>query len=377
MKIVFMGAGACGFIGAAHCASLGHDVTLYELPEFAESFRDVRAAGGIVVNATPGNGLPNGFVPITKFTTDAAEALEEAEIVFVTVPSFGEKRVAELCAGHLREEQYVYLSSGYIYGSVEFTNTLRACGHNTPVHVAEMNNTIYAGAKLDAVSVRAGGYKHGLGVAAFPGCETDAMVKKLRALYPEIVPFENVVVTGISNPNAALHPVAVLFNAPYVEKGEEVLLYHDKDHLAAISNAVCGVYESMDAERLALRDLDIFPSLKPWREIFLDWYAYNGARGDTLLEVMKSNPGLSRAKLPSSFDHRYVTEDVTAGLIPLIELLERFGIACPTNRSVVHLSSELSGIDLESRGRTLHSLGLGDLPNDQLLHYLHTGTKGC
>ncbi len=38
MKIVFMGAGACGFIGAAHCASLGHDVTLYELPEFAESF---------------------------------------------------------------------------------------------------------------------------------------------------------------------------------------------------------------------------------------------------------------------------------------------------------------------------------------------------
>ena len=376
MKITFMGAGACGFIGAAHCASLGHDVTLYELPEFAPSLEGVRAAGGIVVDATPGNGLPDGFVGLTRFTSDAAEALAEAEIVFVTVPSFGERRVAELCAGHLKEGQYVYLTSGYIYGSLEFRNTLMACGHNAPVYVAEMNNSIYAGAKLDAVSVRAGGYKHGLGVAAFPGRETGAMVQKLRALYPEIVPFENVVVTGISNPNAALHPIAVLFNAPYVERGAEVLLYHDKRYLAAMSGAVCCVYEAMDAERLKLRDFRGFSSLKPWREIFRDWYAYNGATGETLLEIMKSNPGLSRARLPANFDHRYLTEDVTAGLLPLIELLERFGVDCPTNRSVAHLSSALSGIDLAAHGRTLHSLGLGSLPAEELLNYLHSGVFG-
>lgn len=373
MKITFMGAGACGLIGAAHCASLGHDITLYELPEFAESLDAVRAAGGIEVEATPGNGLPNGFVRVTKFTTDAAEALREADIVLVTVPSFGESRVAQVCAGHLKPDQLVYLMSGYMYGSLEFVGTLRENGHAAPVHVAEMNNTIYAGAKLSAGSVRAGGYKHNLGVAAFPGRETETVVKVLRKLYPEVVPFESIAVTGISNPNAALHPIAVLFNAPCVERGEEVLLYHGGKYPAAMSDAVCGVYEAMDSERLSLRKTGVFSSLTPWREIFLDWYAYNGARGETLLEIMKSNPGLSRAKLPPSFDHRYVTEDVTAGLIPLIELLERFGIDCPINRSVVHLSAALSGIDLQSRGRTLHSLGLGGMANEVLLEYLYTG----
>lgn len=373
MKITLMGAGACGFIGAAHCASMGHDVTLYELPEFAESLEAVREAGGIEVDATSGSGLPNGFVRLTRLTTDVSEALRGAEVVLVTVPSFGESRVARLCAGHLKGEQCVYLMSGYIYGSLEFIREMRENGHAGPIHIAEMNNTIYAGAKLSAGSVRAGGYKHNLGVAAFPGSETPAMVEKLRGIYPQVVPFANVVETGISNPNAALHPIAVLFNAPCVERGEEVLLYHDKKYPAAMSDAVCGVYETMDAERLSLRSLGAFASLKPWREIFRDWYAYNGARGRTLLEIMKSNPGLSRAKLPPSFDHRYVTEDVTAGLIPLIELLDRFGIPCPTNRAVVHLSSVLSGIDLQARGRTLGNLGLGHIANEKLLDYLHTG----
>lgn len=373
MKITFMGAGACGFIGAAHCSSLGHEVTLYELPEFSESIEDIDKSGGIYVDATPGNGLPNGFVSVTSLTTDAREALRDAEIVFVTVPSFAESRVAELCAGLLGEDQCVYLTSGYIYGSIEFTETLRACGHDRRIRVAEMNNSIYAGGKLDSVSVRAGGYKHNLGVAAFPGRETAGMVRKLMEVYPEVVAFDSVLHTGMSNPNAALHPAAVIFNAAYVERGAEVLLYHDKKYLSAMSGSIAGVYESMDAERLAMRGFEGFGSLKPWREIFKEWYSYNGASGDTLLEIMRSNPGLSRAKLPPSFDHRYLTEDVTAGLIPLIELLERFEIPCPTNRSVVHLSSILSGIDLESRGRTLRSLGLGDLPNEKLLGYFHTG----
>ncbi len=373
MKITFLGAGACGLIGAAHCTSLGHDVTLYELPEFWGPAAQVKANGGVHVDSTPGNGIPNGFVPLPKITDDPEEALRGAEMVFVAVPSFGEARVAEVCAKKLKTDQYVYLTSGYMYGSVEFKKTLLSLGHSAVVRVAEMNNTIYAGGRLDAVSVRAGGYKHGVGVASFPGSDTRVMVRCLQKLYPEVVAFGNVIETGISNPNVALHPAVVLFNAGYVGCGEDVLLYHDQKYLAAMSRPVADIYESMDEERLCLRACPSFESLKPWREIFRDWYGYFGAKGETLLDIMSSNPALKRAKLPPSFDHRYITEDVTAGLLPLIELLDRYGIACPTNRSVVHLSAVLSGIDLSAKGRTLRSLGLEHLSNEALFAYLQHG----
>lgn len=373
MKITFMGAGACGLIGAAHCVALGHHVTLYELPEFFDMAIQVKDYGGIDIDASHGNGLPQGFVPLQRVTCDAEEALRETDIVFITVPSFGERRIAEVCAHKLTENQYVYLTSGYMYGSIEFKKTLIRMGHDKPVHIAEMNSTIYAGGRLDAISVRAGGYKHNIGVASFPGSETQNMVDKLRCIYPEVIPFTNVVETGISNPNAALHPTVVIFNASYVGCKEEVLLYHDKRFLAAMSKPIANIYESMDAERLILREYDAFKTLKPWRDIFKDWYSYFGAKGDTLLEIMSSNPALLRAKLPESFNHRYIKEDITAGLLPLIELLERYGVNCPTNKAVVHLSSVLSGLDLSEQGRTLKNLGLSDLSNEDLLNYLHHG----
>ena len=374
MRITFLGAGACGLIGAAHCTSLGHDVRLYELPEFRPLAEKVREAGGVRVDATPGNGLPNGFVPL-RVTFDLAEALHGAEMVFVTVPSFGEARVAELCAGVLSPGQPVYLTSGYMYGSLEFALTLKRCGHRGPIHVAEMNNTIYAGGRLEPAAVRAGGYKHGVSVASFPGRETSEMVGRLRQLYPEVVAGASILETGISNPSAALHPVVVLFNASYVGIGEEVLLYHDKKYKAAMSEPVARVYEAMDAERMRLHGTAGIESLKPWREIFRGWYDYLGSKGETLCEIMSSNRGLQRAKLPPSFDYRYITEDVTAGLLPLIELLERRGLDADVNRSVVRLACVMSGIDLEAKARTLKNLGLGALSGDALAAYLAEGSE--
>lgn len=373
MNITFMGAGACGLIGAAHCVSLGHEVTLYELPEFFELAKQIKDNGGVNVDASPGNGLPNGFVPLGHVTCDAGEALRNAEIVFVAVPSFGESRIAEVCANKLSGEQYLFLTSGYMYGSIDFRRTLQSMGHSMPVHIAEMNNTIYAGGRLGPTSVRAGGYKHNVGIAAFPAIETPVMINMLKKIYPEVVAFDSIIETGISNPNAALHPSAVVFNASYVGCGEEVLLYHDKKYLSAMSEPIVSIYEAMDAERLKLRELGIFKKIKPWRDIFKEWYGYFGARGENLLEIMRSNPALLRAKLPPSFNHRYITEDITAGLLPLIELLERYGIDCPTNKAVVHIASVLSGIDLHAEGRTLASLGLSGMSNETLMEYLHTG----
>ncbi len=88
---------------------------------------------------------------------------------------------------------------------------------------------------------------------------------------------------------------------------------------------------------------------------------------------MRSNPGLAKALLPKTFNHRYLTEDVCAGLIPLIELLDRSGLPSDVCRAVLHLSSSLSGIDLEKSARTLKTLGLAHLSDDGLKEYIYEG----
>lgn len=63
-------------------------------------------------------------------------------------------------------------------------------------------------------------------------------------------------------------------------------------------------------------------------------YDYHGVKGEALTEIVGSHPGLSLGKLPKTFDHRYLAEDVPFGLLPLIEILERYEIPCPVNKAV-------------------------------------------
>jgi len=87
MKIAVVGAGACGFMTAAHTALNGHDVALYEFPEFSESITEIQKLGGVNLEVCEGNGLPSGFAKINTITSDIAVALEGAEIIIVAVPA--------------------------------------------------------------------------------------------------------------------------------------------------------------------------------------------------------------------------------------------------------------------------------------------------
>lgn len=373
MKIAVVGAGACGFMTAAHGTLNGHNVALYEFPEFSESITEIQKLGGVNLEVCEGNGLPSGFAKINTITSDIAVALEGAEIIIVAVPAYAEARAARVCAPYLKKGQSVYLSSGYMYGSLEFAQILKENGNHESIEIAEMNNTIYAGFKTSPSTVWAGGYKHGLGVASFPGKSTTSMVEKLKTLYPEIVAFENIIKTGISNPNPSLHATTVIFNACYVDRKADVLLYHDGQYLSAMSEAVARVNEDMNAERMRLLEKGVFQSLEEWKFLVRDWYSYHGVRGETLTEIVSSHPGLSLGKLPKTFDHRYLTEDVPFGLLPLIEILERYEIPCPVNKAVAALAVSLSGINLNERQRTLRSLGLEKLSNADLFRYLYEG----
>ena len=125
-KITIVGAGNAGCTYAAYAGMAGHDVCLYESPEFADNLTDIAARGGLEITGR-----------VAKTTTDIKEALEYADYILVVMPAFGHKIMAKLFAPYLKSGQTVVLNPGDVFGAVEFLSTLRQCGNHEDVTIGE------------------------------------------------------------------------------------------------------------------------------------------------------------------------------------------------------------------------------------------------
>ena len=76
MKIAVLGAGAGGTAVAFDCAAQGHEVRLFDFPEFRENIQFIARQGGIVAD-----GDISGFGDIAYAGHDIDEVLEDVELV--------------------------------------------------------------------------------------------------------------------------------------------------------------------------------------------------------------------------------------------------------------------------------------------------------
>ena len=82
MKITVLGAGAGGTAVAFDCASYGHEVRLFDFPDFPDNIAKIAEQGGI--NA---EGDISGFGKIVYSGHDIDAALEGAELIYVVGPA--------------------------------------------------------------------------------------------------------------------------------------------------------------------------------------------------------------------------------------------------------------------------------------------------
>jgi opine dehydrogenase len=74
-------------------------------------------------------------------------------------------------------------------------------------------------------------------------------------------------------------------------------------------------------------------------------------------------------------EHRYMLEDVRVGLSFLVSVGELAGVATPLARAFLAIGGAVCGEDFLASGRTLRSLGLGDLSKDRLKALLAEGVR--
>lgn len=366
-KVTVIGGGNGAFATAADLTIRGNQVTLFELPEFAAGLTEVIERGGIEMESYANNGLTGGFAKLHKITTDIKEALDESDIVFIVVPAYSMNTIAALCAPHLHDGQIVVLSPANFGGSLYFHNVMKKAGSTAKVTLVELSCMIYACRKKTPSSIWVRGYKHNMGTACFPSCDTDTVFPRLKSLYPYLKEYNNVLETGLSNINTTLHTSLMLLNAACIDNKEDRLFYRE-----CCTQSLNNIMDALDTERCNLNVLE-GTDVPHLTDIVRDWYSHQGAKGETISALQHSLEHFGYSPMPKTMDYRYVTEDVPFGLIPSIKFFQQFGFDYTVHKALVDVLCAVCARDFYKEARDMEELGIDGMDREQLMHYLKTG----
>jgi opine dehydrogenase len=363
-SIAVLGGGNGGHAVAADLSLAGFKVNLYELPQFAGGlFSETLKRGEVELLGKVGEGT----VRINKVTTEISEALRDAEIVIVTVPAFGHKTFAELCASQLKkglgEVKTVVVMAGDA-GSLEFYKVFKEAGIH--LSVSETATLPYGCRLVGPAKVMMYITAKMLPTGVIPAEKTESVIDLFKQLYRATVPCKNVIEAAINNPNMVTHPAATLLNVGRIEYAKgEFWLYKE-----GITPSVARVYDALDAEKQAIcrvLGLKIFECGEPLPE--MDRIIRMGL----LFGAGSWEEAGVKMKGPTTVRDRYVTEDVPYGLVFTSSLADMIGVPTPVMKAIITLFSVINQTDYFKEGRTVEKLGLGGLSLQELDNYL---TKG-
>ena len=100
MKIAVLGAGAGGTAMAFDCAVHGHEVRLFDFPDFPDNIATVASQGGIHAK-----GDIAGFGDIAYAGHDIDAALQDAELIYVVGPAYSTEPFGAAVKGKLQAGQ--------------------------------------------------------------------------------------------------------------------------------------------------------------------------------------------------------------------------------------------------------------------------------
>jgi opine dehydrogenase len=340
---------------AFDCASHGHDVRLFDFPQFPENIAAVAAQKGIHAD-----GDISGFAPVASASHDVDEAIKGAELIYVVGPAYSTTPFGEAVAGKLQAGQTVIVSPSSCGGALAFKNAAGLAVEDDSVCVAETSTLHYAVRLTEPGRVRVFlKLKAGNLLAALPSRQTDAVLQLIADVYPGMEPAKSVMQTSLQNANPIIHPAVTLANAARIETtGGDFLFYEE-----GVSDATGRLIEALDTERIAIGD-KMGITVLPDPEI--------GMRQGYMLandygEAYRTAPGFLGIGAQPQLEHRYLNEDVGYGLVYMSQLARQIGVETPTMDAIIQVTSVLMAHDYAGEAmRTPTSLGIDDLSAEEL-----------
>jgi opine dehydrogenase len=357
-RVAILGAGNGGITAAADLKSRGFEVALFELPRFGKNLEQIKNIGKIRFITPEGE---ESIMP-DLLTTNIREAVKGAQMVMLTIPANGLEEFADICLPVLEDDQIILIHNAACMGPLRFVNRAKKAGLHRKFRIGELNTLAYGTRAFPEkaeveLSLRV---KH-LYFSAYPAKNTSELIGPCRELYDSIVSAANIWETTLANGNPEVHTGTSLLNAGRIEYSQgEFWLYKEgiTPHTVNIIKQVC-------SERLALgKALGI--RLDDEKEArFKRGYLIEGPEN---LEVLfNTSPVFSKIKGPSSVNSRYITEDISNGLVLYSNLGKALNVPTPASDAIITLGGFLLQRDFRKEGITLEKLGLDKLDAEGLI----------
>ena len=169
-RVVVMGAGPGGAAAAAALAHRGYHVALYNRSE--ERLAAFKKQGGVEIEGDLGEAL----VPVPVITTDVAEAMEDAQLILIAVPAYGQRYMVEECLPYLQPGQIILLLTGSA-GSLEAAQLIQEAGYSLDEVLLGETVTLPQSARMVGDGKLRIKLPSTLRTAAFPGRNTEQLLR--------------------------------------------------------------------------------------------------------------------------------------------------------------------------------------------------------
>ena len=355
MRIAVLGAGAGGTAMAFDCARHGHEVRLFDFPQFGRNIAVIAEQNGIHAA-----GDIAGFAKVMSAGHDIDEALREAELIYVVGPAYSTAPFGEAVAGKLVDGQTVIVSPGSCGGALAFKNAAGLAIDDDAIRVAETSTLHYAVRLTEPGRINVFlKLKAGNLLAALPSQHTDEILNLIADVYPSMEAAKSVMQTSLQNANPIIHPAVTLANAARIEgTGGDFLFYEE-----GVSDATGRLIEEMDKERIAIgaaMGITVLPDPQlGMRQGYM--------LADNYGSAYRQAPGFLGIGAQSQLDHRYLNEDVGYGLVFMSNLARQVDVETPTIDAMIQVTSVLMARDYAGEAlRTPSALGIGGRSAEQL-----------
>lgn len=352
LSIGIIGCGNSAKALAYYLSSLKHSVLLY----VRNIEKHLHFSKNLTLRAI---GKMEGTTKITSVTSDLEYFSKNVSIIFIATQANSYREVAKSFSPYLDVNKHFFvLFSGKLLGCLDFKEGFT---HNKEDVKVMETDSIFASRAVEEDSVWIRGIKAWTLFGASTRTETFEYAHVLKYFFPNLEPAQNLIQRGLTDFGALAHAIISLANISRIDRGEEFYFYFE----GLSENTIC-LLEAAEREFSSLAKA-YNCELLPMSELLNRYY---GCDSSSLLKAIRSVPNYRDSLSPKMLNHRYLQEDVSCTLVPMLELGEKAALELPTLRSVVNICSLLANKDFKSEGRTLRKVQLSHLSAKEIVETL-------
>lgn len=332
---------------AADLSIKGHEVSLIKTStRESEAFERLKANGNRIFLKENGEYVKAAIRDVSMNLGKVADA----EVIFITLQSTYHEELISKLTRYLRGGQILVIFCSY--GSSFYVR--RLCPEVPPV--AETTGPYLEGrTELDdmpgEVVFRVGCRltRCPLSLCQEEGSRAMTVIKLCR-LYNGFSLEYDVLECALLNPNMVLHTVGSIMSIPRIEyTGGNFCMY--REAYARSNKATLNIMLALDKEKMSVLKKLGYPET--------DIFQSGGFLGDRMESFYAYSESKDRAISPTSVRSRYITEDVSQGLVLLESIANLCGIQTPIASALIDIADAALDEDFRKNGRTAARLGLG------------------